>query len=446
MISRLWPRGLATRTAVVLLVGLGLVQIAGLVIHGLDRVDLQRLAHARDVAERVVGVYRTFVTTDPSHRQALLSEFRRGPALQVEVADRPPVGELADMPAEMARMFRVNVNMVPLGVSRLRWQEVTFHGGPGHQKIIVSFRLPDTQWLLVTVPVEQEAPWHSPTFLLAFLVMTALAAVLIIWAVRRLTAPVATLAAAAEALGRDVNAPPLPETGPTEIARAAHAFNTMAARIRRFVTDRTELLSAIGHDLRTPITRLKLRAEFMEDDEQRTKMLADLSELEAMVSATLAFGRDARSAEPAVALDLAELLQTILDEAKDAWPDAEDKVSYEGPAHFTVHAHSMSLKRAFTNLVVNAVKYGGSARVKLLPPAQGVVRIEIEDDGPGIAAGEMERVFEPFYRSEPSRSRETGGVGLGLPIARNILRAHGGDVVLANRSGGGLRATATIAV
>ena len=152
--------------------------------------------------------------------------------------------------------------------------------------------------------------------------MTLAAAVLTIWAVRRLTAPVRTLAAAAEALGRDVNAPPLPEDGPTEIATAAAAFNTMAGRIRRFVQDRTEMLTAIGHDLRTPITRLKLRAEFMEDDEQRRKMLADLEELEAMVSATLAFGRDATSAEPVAALDLPELLRTVLDEAGDARPEA----------------------------------------------------------------------------------------------------------------------------
>ena len=141
--------------------------------------------------------------------------------------------------------------------------------------------------------MEPPRPWHSPDFLVAFVLMTVAAALLTLWAVRRLTAPVRTLAAAAEALGRDVNAPPLPEDGPPEVATAAAAFNTMAARIRRFVQDRTELLTAIGHDLRTPITRLKLRAEFMEDEEQRGKMLADLEELEAMVSATLAFGRDA---------------------------------------------------------------------------------------------------------------------------------------------------------
>ena len=194
--------------------------------------------------------------------------------------------------------------------------------------------------------------------------MTVTAAGLTLWAVRRLTAPVRTLAAAAEALGRDVNAPPLPEDGPSEVATAAVAFNTMAARIRRFVQDRTELLTAIGHDLRTPITRLKLRAEFVEDDEQRGKMLADLEELEAMVSATLAFGRDARTTEPVSSLDLAELLRTVLDETGDARPDAADRLAYEGPPHLTVRARPLALKRALANLVSNAVTYGGCARVQ----------------------------------------------------------------------------------
>jgi signal transduction histidine kinase len=224
------------------------------------------------------------------------------------------------------------------------------------------------------------------------------------------------------------------------------AFNTMASRIRRFVQDRTELLTAIGHDLRTPITRLKLRAEFVEDDEQRGKIMADLEELEAMVSATLAFGRDARTTEPVTSIDLAELLRTILDDAGDARPEVAEKLSYQGPAHLTVQARSLALKRALVNLVANAVNYGGSARVRLVPEDGRMVVMEIEDDGPGIAPAEIDRVFEPFHRGEPSRNRETGGVGLGLPIARNIMRAHGGDIVLANRPPGGIKATVTLPV
>jgi signal transduction histidine kinase len=165
-----------------------------------------------------------------------------------------------------------------------------------------------------------------------------------------------------------------------------------------------------------------------------------------MVSATLAFGRDVRAGEPVGPIDLAELLRTILDDAGDARPDVVDKLSYEGPPHLTVHARSLSLKRALVNLVSNAVNYGGAANVRLTVADNRMVKVEIEDNGPGISPTEMDRVFEPFHRVESSRNRETGGVGLGLPIARNILRAHGGDITLANRPSGGIRATATLPV
>jgi hypothetical protein len=280
----------------------------------------------------------------------------------------------------------------------------------------------------------------------AFGLMTAVAALLCFWAVRRLTGPVATLAEAAERLGRDVNATPLPEGGPDEVARAAHAFNTMASRIRRFVQDRTFLLTAIGHDLRTPITRLKLRAEFIDDDELRDKFLADLDELDTMVSATLAFGRDTAGTEPAVSLDLGALLRTVIDEQSDAWPDAAEQLVFSGEEHMTVHGRPVSLKRAFANLIGNAVKYGGAARVALTGPALGAATVVVEDDGPGVPPDQLERVFDPFYRVEDSRNRETGGTGLGLPIARNIFRAHGGDVTLANRPGGGLRVQVVLPV
>jgi signal transduction histidine kinase len=443
---RLWPRSLAARTALVLLIGLALVQVAGLTIHALDRLDVQRLVQARELAIRVVGVYRTMALSDPSRRASVLAELHRGPDLTAELSDAPPQSDAPAMPPPEQFLLRQNMNLIPLGGPNLRWREMVIYGGHSIHQAVIGLRLPDGEWVNVNAELEPLRPWHSTTFLIAFLVMTAAAAVLTLWAVRRLTAPVRTLAAAAEALGRDVNAPPLPEDGPTEVAVAAVAFNTMASRIRRFVQDRTELLTAIGHDLRTPITRLKLRAEFVEDDEQRGKILADLEELEAMVSATLAFGRDARTTEPVTSIDLPELLRTILDDAGDARPDVADRLAYEGPAHLTVQARSLALKRALVNLVANAVNYGGSARVRLVPKDSRLVVIEVEDDGPGIEPSELGRVFEPFHRGEPSRNRETGGVGLGLPIARNILRAHGGDIVLANRATGGIRATLTLPV
>ncbi len=432
-----------------LLVGLIVVQAAGLAIHAMDRIDLQRLSEARNLAFRIVGIYRTVELTAPADRSGVLEELHHGPDLSAQLSDAPPVPNLPEMPEPEQRFWRVNLNLI--GVPQPHhWRGMQIFGGPESHRIVVGLHLPDNQWLNVSAQLEPPRPWHSPTFLAAFGLMTVVAAALTLWTVRRLTAPVRTLAAAAEALGRNVNAPPLPEDGPLEVATAAAAFNTMAARIRRFVQDRTELLTAIGHDLRTPITRLKLRAEFMEDDEQRRKMLLDLDDLEAMVSATLAFGRDATSTEPVSALDLAELLRTILDEAGDAQPDAADKLHYDGPPHLTVRARTLPLKRALANLVANAVNYAGGALVRLIPPIDGVshaaLTIDIEDDGPGIPPQELDRVFEPFHRVEASRNRETGGVGLGLPIARNIFRAHGGDVTLANRPTGGLKATVTLPV
>jgi signal transduction histidine kinase len=433
----------------VLLVGFMVVQAAGLAIHAMDRIDLQRLSEARNLAFRIVGIYRTVELTAPADRSSVLGELHHGSDLSAQLSDAPPVPNLPEMPEPEQRFWRVNLNLIGVPPPH-HWRGMQIFGGPESHRIIVGLRLPDNRWLNVSAELEPPRPWHSPTFLAAFGLMTVVAAALTLWAVRRLTAPVRTLAAAAEALGRDVNAPPLPEDGPLEVATAAAAFNTMAARIRRFVRDRTELLTAIGHDLRTPITRLKLRAEFMEDDEQRRKMLLDLDDLEAMVSATLTFGRDATSTEPVSALDLAELLRTILDEAGDAQPDAADKLRYDGPPHLTVRARTLPLKRALANLVANAVNYAGGALVRLIPPIDGVshaaLTIDIEDDGPGIPPQELDRVFEPFHRVEPSRNRETGGVGLGLPIARNIFRAHGGDVTLANRPTGGLKATVTLPV
>lgn len=446
MTGRYWPRSLAARTAAVVLAGLALVQIAGLTIHTLDRIDIQRIAQARNLGFRVIPIYRLIASAEPSRRQAVLAEQHIPPSITVQLGDAPPETILPELPRGQQSLFRIGVNFAGLGDPKLRWSELRLYGGFREGHVLYAFHMPEGGWLDIGADAEPIRPWHSPTFLAAFLLMTLTAAGLTLWAVRRLTEPVRVLAAHAEALGRDVNAPPLPENGPTETAVAAVAFNTMAARIRRFVSDRTEMLTAVGHDLRTPITRLKLRAEFIDDEELRSKILSDLDELETMVSATLAFGRDSRVNEPVSSVDLAELLRTILDETSDANPDAAECLTYQGPPHQTVRVRPVALKRALANLVSNAVSYGGSARVTMVQPTDGTVSVTIEDDGPGIPVHEIDRVFEPFRRLEQSRNRETGGVGLGLPIARNMLRAHGGDVVLKNRPEGGLRAIVTLPV
>jgi hypothetical protein len=440
---RFLPCTLAARTAVFLLVALMAVQAAGLTIHALDRVDLQRAATEREVSARIFGLWRALVVALPERRASILSELDLPTGLDAAIDDQPAV-RVGMLPAPPPMLRMVRPEFLLGGPPRLRPREV--QAGMRFGTLYLAMLLPDgTQWLNVTIHMPPLRPWHSETFLIAFLLMTAAAAALIVWATRRLVRPVRDLARAANALGRDVNAPPMPEDGPLEVATAAHAFNTMAGRIRRFVGDRTQMLAAIGHDLRTPITRLKLRAEFMEDEEQRAKMLSDLAEMEGMVNATLAFARDDAAAEPSVPLDLAALCRTVLDEAADARPEEDaEGFLYAGPERLTIRARPIALKRALANLVANAANYGGVARVVMSPPQAGQIQLRVEDDGPGIPEESQEAVFQPFRRLEVSRNRETGGVGLGLPIARNILRAHGGDVVLRNRPEGGLSAEVTL--
>ncbi len=439
-----WPASLAARTALVLLAGLLLSQVGGLTLHALDRAELLHSAQEHEMSRRVMTIYRSVVLARPEQRANLIDQSRFPADIAISLSAEVPNFTLPPAPPALARHMRTDMQLIPLPQS-LRPRDVLVHSDSRQTRVAIALQLPEGQWLAAETIMAPVWPWHSGTFLVTFAGMSAVAALLTLWAVRRLIRPVGTLAAAAEALGRDVNAPPLPETGPTELATAAAAFNTMAARIRRFVEDRTFLLTAIGHDLRTPITRLRLRAEFMEDDEQRRRMLADLNDLEAMVSATLAFGRDATLTEPAVAVDLAALVDTVIQEAADAHPDLPaEALRYDGPDHLVVAVRPVALKRAVTNLVSNAVNYGGAARALLVAGPNRLVTLHVDDDGPGIPPSELERVFLPFQRLEPSRSRETGGMGLGLAITRNIARAHGGDVTLANRRGGGLRATLTL--
>ena len=442
---RIWPRSLATRTAVILLIGLALVELVGLTIHTMSRLDLQRLARAEEIALRVSSVYRSIAVAPPEQRTTALQELESGAGLSATLDPVAVTSDLEPSPPEFQRAIRISMQFTFVPPA-LRWRELTIRGSVTDRRMLISMRFPDGEWLNVHLRVRPMLPIPSGPTLVAFVLMMIGTTALVIWAVQQFSVPMRTLAQAAERLGLDVNAGPLPERGSAEAMKAAVAFNTMAARIRRFVQDRTFLLTAIGHDLRTPITRLKLRAEWMDDEEQQRKMLMDLDELEGMVAATLAFGRDDANAEAPTAFDMTELLRTILDEAGDARPHLADQISYEGPGHQVVQARPAAMKRALTNLVLNALNYGGGARVTQQPPRDGVLTILIEDEGPGIPASELDRVFEPFHRLEASRNRETGGTGLGLPIARNILRAHGGDVVLANRAGAGVKAIVTLPV
>jgi len=250
-----------------------------------------------------------------------------------------------------------------------------------------------------------------------------------------LTRPLRALAERADAFGRGTVEPPPPEAGPEEARRLIAAFTRMQERLRRFVADRTRMLAAIGHDLRTPITSLKLRAELLDDAEARSRMLATLDEMERMTEATLAFAREDATAEPSRSVDLAALISSFADDLTEMGKP----VTFADAARLPYVCRPTALRRALANLVENAIQYGERARVTLGATSAGPV-ITIDDDGPGIPEDQIEQAFKPFVRLETSRSRETGGAGLGLAIARSIVLAHGGDLVLSNRPEGGLRA------
>ena len=362
---KLWPSSLAARTALLLLGGLLVTQIDDLTLHALDRAEMLHAAQETELSRQVVAMYRSQVLAPPEHRANLIDQSRLNVAMKVRLAADQPVMTLPPAPEALQRRLRSDLLMAPLPAS-LRPLVILVHSDPRQERIVVAMQLPEGQWLEADMALTPFWPWHSGAFLPTFAAMSIMAMFLTLWAVQRLVRPVGTLAAAAEALGRDVHAPPLPEDGPAELALAAAAFNTMAARIRRFVDDRTFLLTAIGHDLRTPITRLRLRAEEIEDEDQRRRMIGDLDELEAMISATLAFGRDATLAEPATPLDLAALVATVLHEASDARPTLDPAaITLRGPSQLAVVARPVAMKRALTNLVANALNYGGSAHAQL---------------------------------------------------------------------------------
>ena len=280
-------------------------------------------------------------------------------------------------------------------------------------------------------------PPMRPEFLmdlLMFLVSIALLAVI----VSRMTMrPLKILAQAATDLGQDINRPALKEQGTSEILQATRAFNAMQSRIRQHIQQRTHMLAAITHDLQTPLTRLRLRLEKVGDTELREKLIGDLSTMQMMVKEGLDLARSMDSNEAFQPLDLSSLLDSVCFDASDAGQD----VSYERQSGFTVMARPQSLRRALNNLIDNAVKYGHYAKLRMeksKDPNKREVCIYIRDGGPGIPADQLSKVFEPFYRLETSRSRDTGGTGLGLTIAQHIAQQHGGHLQLSNLAEGGL--------
>ena len=296
-----------------------------------------------------------------------------------------------------------------------------------------AIELEDGRWATVTPPRGLLSPWQIRVLItlgLSLLLVTPL----VWWMARRLTRPIRTFAQAAERLGANPDAEPLPEAGPAEVRTAIGAFNDMQASIRDHMRQRTQTVAAIAHDLRTPLTRLRFRAE-QTDPKLRERMAADIEEMDALIGQALAYVRGEAAPERHEPFDLAELAR----DSVQGFVDTQAAAAIVESTPLPVLGDPAALRRALANLIGNGLKYGGSVRLSAKHD-NGHALIQVDDDGPGIPAPELEMVFEPFQRGERSRSRETGGAGLGLTVARQAARAHGGDVTLENRPGGGLTA------
>ena len=300
-------------------------------------------------------------------------------------------------------------------------------------QVALSIPLATGDWLNVRTQFRQPGVQVSARALVPLLLMGIAVMLVVWWVARRVVGPVRALAEGADRLGRGADTASLPATGPKELRETTRAFNRMQERLTQLIAERTRMLAALSHDLRSPLTAMRLRVELLDETEDSARLRALITEMQAMVEATLDFARGQAQADPATDIDLAALLAEL---ATDA---GGDRVTMAPSPPVGITGRAPALRRALRNLIDNAVGYGGSATISLTEDA-GAAIITIADRGPGLPQDQLEAVFEPFARFEPSRSRDTGGTGLGLAITRTIVQAHGGTVTLRNRAEGGLEA------
>ncbi len=430
--KRLVPDTLAGRTIVILVIGLGLFHLWSIWIYRIGTENLLGPARDQGLAERMVSVIRALDELPPDEREHTAHALS-SPDLDVHWSEKSLVADAA-ADSERAALLRQSLARLSPGLAP---GDLLF-GYPDAMArhphaLFVSIRLGDGSWATFGPDAFGSSSSAEHDVLGSLSAMALGILVVSILLVRSINAPLRALAAAADRIGTDVSTVEAPEVGAREIRQVARAFNNMQRRIRRLADDRTQTLAAISHDLKTPLTRLRLRAEYIADGDLRRTIAADLDEMEHMLDSALAFLRGDATGEEIKRVDIGTILETICDHAADAGHD----VVLGGDRHAPLRCKPLALKRALSNLIDNAVKYGDRARVKLEDKPDRVA-VTIEDDGPGIPEAERERVFDPFYRIEGSRGRETGGTGLGLTIARTVVRAHGGEITLRNKHLGGL--------
>lgn len=442
---RFWPDTLAGRMAIVLVVSIGLLHVTSIWMYYAATEAMFEPPKARAMADLLRYVEKSLSATSTTGRDSIIHRLsREGFEVHWDAGSFLPKSPLTDR-----RLIRLRDELIQAQpVFSTKDLRLSFHDAdarnfavpiPSQHALLVSMDLEDGTWanIVAVSPYSGEVDWMA--LLLSTTAMAGGILLVSVLLVREVTAPWRALAQAAESADIDAAEPALAEVGPRELRLAARAFNDMLARIKLLVSRRAYTMAAISHDLRTPLTRQRLRLEFIDDAELRDKLQADIDEMEEMINSSLTYLRGDNPKEERRSIDLTAMLATICGDLSDAGHRAQLQ---ESPP-IKVSGRPLALKRAFSNLLNNAIKYGNQAYVCVEPWADQV-RVTIEDRGPGIPMDQRQRVFEPFYRIEDSRSRGTGGTGLGLTVAQALIEAHGGTIVLDDRPGGGLRIVVTV--
>lgn len=463
----LLPQSMLTWFALVLAAGMSLSLIAVSTFHAVSRDEAVAALEDLRAAERIAATARFLDHSAPILRPVIAESFS-GSSLLIVAANESRVSVESPPDARTERLRDVIAERL-VGV-RLRDLRVDYGSDNNNaseeqaiwswlpslwstdrsqragqllslqergQAFFVAMQLMDGTWLNFGFASVRSLPLSSASHLLILSLGISALLVFGVVAVRLITRPIYRLATAAEEFGRGMQPEDIPESGVREVQHAARAFNGMRHRIQRMIEDRTQMIAAISHDLRTPITRLRLRAEFVEDEDEQQKMLADLDQMEAIIRSTLAFAREDSDTEPTEPVDLAQLLREVAETNSSTTLRLER--SGDPSRSLTVQGRPVALRRCFNNLVENAIRYGRTAAIVVFDRPDAV-EVAIDDQGPGIPEDRIKDVFRPFVRLEGSRNRDSGGAGLGLAIVRSVVLAHGGSIALENRSEGGLRA------
>ena len=453
---RFLPRSLFGQIVLALVAGILVAQLAGAWLLLDDRSRFGDRLRREYAAQRIAGIISVLDAAPAEERPRLVRALSVPPTRLT--LDEPWQAGGAELGPEasvfLQRVSRELERPLPLQVLSIRHvpraerrpgrdterpDRHMRHDGPLVLLAVTQARLGDGTVVTFRHALPQP-PSDWPLRLLGLLALLAIVVALLSgWAVRRLTRPLASLANAADGLARNLDQKPLDEKGPQEVARAARSFNAMQRSLKAYLETRAQALAGVSHDLRLPLTRLRLRLEQLPENDARAAMQRDIEEMDAMVGGTLDYLRAGADTEQAVKLNLVALLEGLAEDAEAAGA----KVSLHGTAA-PLTARPQALRRCLANLIDNARRYGGGEVDVTLVDNASSVEIRIEDRGAGIPAEERERVFEPYVRLEASRARHTGGTGLGLAIARAVARAHGGEVALAGRAGGGTAAIVTL--